>query len=395
LAKAHVGEVDYLRVFGLISIVVIHSLGFFLSIPGNDNFERLFVNLLRYGRFVFMFVTGMVLFYNYHERELNTYRFYKRRLRYLVLPYGVWTAVYLLLNNWAYINWFHPAGFAAVWWQNFLNGNACYHLYYIVVTIQFYFFLPLIILICKPRRPRLWVAGILAGGLFLCAIYYFILEARGAGINALVAGTPWASFTGWVLQYKDRLLVSYLPIYLLGGLAGVYLEDCRKWLAEHQRLIWSGLFLSAGVVIGEYFYFYRHLGQSWGLTVSVFKPAIYLYAIAVIAVMFRLSLVMERRGFLQGPVKILAANSLGIYLMHPAVLRLQHPFLMKVLQVLPGYFWVFIDSLVAVGISCLISFMLGSNKYTRFIVGEAGNLRLQQQTSRNKFFYRFGLKREQ
>jgi len=395
LSKTHVGEADYLRVFGVISIVAIHSLGFFLSVPGNDAFERLSVNLLRYGRFVFMFVTGLVLFYNYYERELNTWRFYKRRLRFLVLPYGIWTAFYILLYNWAYINWSQPAGFAAAWWQYFLNGNACYHLYYILVAIQFYFFLPLIMLIFKPRRPRLWVAGILAGGLLLCAVCYFILETRGAGVNALAAGTPWAGFTGWVMQYKDRLLVSYLPFYLLGGLAGVYLEDCRQWLAEHRRLIWCGLFICTGLVVGEYFYFYRHLGQAWGLTISVFKPTIYLYAIAVIAVMFRLSLVMEQREILQGPVKILSANSLGIYLMHPAVLRLQHPFLMKVLPVFPGYFWVFIDSLVAVAVSCLISYLLSSNKYTCFIVGEAGNLRLQQQSFRSRFLERLGFKRAQ
>lgn len=396
LNKPHVEEVDYLRVFGLISIVVIHSLGFLLLLSETDSsseiFQRLAVNLLRYGRFVFMFVTGLVLFYNYKDRELNVRRFYKRRLKNLVVPYAIWTAIYLYIKYRTSIDWTRLASFAAVWWQNLLSGNAFYHLYYIVVTIQFYFFFPFLILVFKPRRPRLWAGTILVSGLFLCAVYHYIFEIRGAELAGLAAGTPWAGFAGWVMKYKDRLLFSYLPFYLLGGLAGIYLEEFRKWLAERRRLIFVGLLLSAALVSGEYFCLYRYMGQPWGLAVSVFKPSIYIYSIMVIAAAFWFSLAVERRGTMRVFTKILAANSLGIYLAHPAVLHVLHSYCYGWYQAVPVCLLVVLDPLAAVAISCFISIVLGSNKYTRFIVGEAGNMRLQQISWR-ELYYKAGFRR--
>lgn len=381
MGKAHLGEVDYLRVFGLIAIVYIHAFGFFLAMPEASTYSRVFqelsVNLLRFGRYVFIFVTGLVLFYSYNGRHLNALHFYKRRFKNLAIPYAVWTAIYLLIKRWSnMVSWPDLAGFSTLWLQNLLNGNAFIHLYYILTTIQFYLFFPLLISIFKPRRPCLWVKIILAGGLLLYASYYYLLEIQEAYITNLVAGTPWEAITGRVLQYKDRLLFSYLPFYFLGGLAGIYLEEWQKWLAEHQNRILGGLILSIGLVCGEYFYFYRHLGQDWGLTINVFKPSIYLYSFAVITILSRLSLVLERRGFMRSLTTILAANSLGIYLIHPAVLFIFHSFLWRQLKLLGSLVFI-LDPAAAIAVSCLISLLLSSNKYTLFIVGEAGNLRIK------------------
>ncbi len=382
MAKAHLGEVDYLRVFGLITIVVIHSMGYFFSIPGTNPishaFQGLAINMLRYGRFVFMFVTGLVFFYSYKDRELSVERFFKRRLKNLVIPYAVWTAIYLLLGSLSnMVTWSDPLGFVTLWLHSLINGNGFNHLYYIVVTIQFYIFLPLLLSMFKPSRRRFWAGILLAGGFFISIIYYYILETQGPNLLNLVAGTPWAGITGWLLKYKNHLLFSYLPFYLLGGFCGFHLDVCRKWISEHLCLIGIVLLFSAGIVIGEYFFFYRYLGQSWNLTVSVFKPSIYIYSLSIIAILFWLSSVMERRGSLKVFIKVLSANSLGIYLMHPAVLFLLHTFYLWN-QAIPGYLLVVLDPLAAIAISCFITLLLGSNKYTRFIIGEAGSIRLQQ-----------------
>lgn len=384
LSKKHLGEVDYLRVFGLITIVVIHSLAFFFSLPGDGSpgksLQGLAVNLLRYGRFVFVFVTGLVLFYSYKDRALNPGRFFKRRLNNLVIPYAVWTAVYLIISRGSdLVNWSGLGGFIVLWLKNLLSGNGFYHLYYIVVTLQFYILLPLLLLVFKPRRRRLWAGAILAAGLVFCVFYHYILEIRGQEIINLAAGTSWAGFIDWLQRYKDRLLIAYLPFYLLGGLAGLYLEECRRWLTDHRRLIGIGVLFSAAVVSGEYFYFHRYLGQSFTLTISVFKPSIFLYSLSVIAMLFLLSLAMERRGVLHWLTGVLSANSLGIYLMHPFVLYLLHAYYyVGGFGVIPRYVLMVIDPLAAIAVSCLINLILGSNRYTRFITGKAGNIRLQQ-----------------
>ena len=388
MAKDHLGEVDYLRVFALITIVVIHSMGYFFSIPGGNPishaFQGLAINMLRYGRFVFMFVTGLVFFYSYKDRELKVERFFKRRLKNLVIPYAIWTAVYLLLGSLSNMfSWSNPIGFVTLWLRSLLNGNAFYHLYYIVVTFQFYIFLPLLLSIFKPNRQRFWAGILLGGGFFLCIFYYYFLETKGPQILNLVAGTPWAGITDWMLRYKNHLLFSYLPFYLLGGFFGIHLDVCRKWISEHLSLIGPVLLLSTGIVIGEYFFFYRYLGQTWNLTVSVFKPSIYIYSLSIIAVIFWLSSIMESRGSLKVFIKILSANSLGIYLMHPAILFLLHSLYWNL--ALPGYLLVILDPVAAIAISCFITLLFGSNKYTRFIIGEAGNTRLQRNLGLFKY----------
>jgi len=376
IAKAdHLGEVDYLRVFGLTSIVLIHSMAYFFSLPDanlvSHNLQGLVVNLLRYGRFVFMFTTGLVFFYSYRGRQLDASRFYGRRLRNLVIPYAVWTALYLLIDRWSnLINWSGVIGFGAVWLQNLLSGNAFEHLYYIVVTIQFYLLLPFLLARFKPRRPLLWAGILLASGLLISIVYFYGLEAGASGIISLVAGKPWEGIVSWVLTWNDRLLISYLPFYLLGGLAGLHLEECRQWIAGHRRLIGFGLLVTATLVGGQYFHDYVHLGQAWVLTISVFKPSIYFYSIVAVAAFLWLSLAMNQRAILLPLFKALSKNSLGIYLMHPAVFFFLHSYVWN--QAIPGYLLVIIDPLAAIIISYLITHWLDSNKYTRFIVGEAG-----------------------
>jgi len=376
--RAHVGEVDYLRVIGLVSIVLIHSFGFYLSMPvsgpGARIFQELVVDLLRFGRYIFMFVTGAVLFYSYSGRQLCVKSFFGRRLKSLVIPYIVWTAIYLWIQYWAkMVSWPNAGAFLVSWAKNLLNGGAYSHLYYIIVSIQFYLLFPVLLALFRPARRRLATGILLAGGLALYGIYFFLLEAHASQVAAMAAGTPWAGIVNLFVAYKDRIIVSYLPFYLVGGLVGLNLDTGKKWLAGHGLLINIGLIATGGLMVGEYFYLYRHLGQSWYLTVSVFNPAMYVYSWAVILILFRLALTWEKRRSLRPLVSLLAANSLGIYLIHPAVLYVIHSYFWPVGYV-PGTLLVILDPAAAVAISCLISYLLARSRYTRFIIGEAGNL---------------------
>ncbi len=374
--RGHIGEVNCLRVFGVVAVVLIHAYGFYLAMPVSGPVVRisqeLIVNLLRFARYVFMFVTGVVLFYTYNGRKFNVGSFFHRRLKNLVIPYVVWTGIYLLIQHWSkMISWPNTAAFVVLWAQNILDGEGFYTLYYILVVIEFYLLFPLILGVFKPRRPRLAAVALITAGILFYALYHYVLEMHPTAVTALAGGS---GVVTWFLAYKDRLIISYLPIYLLGGLAGLYVEAWRKWLSEHLVLVAAALLLGAGLVTGEYFYLYRHLGQSWYLTVSVFKPNIYLYSLGVIAMSFLLARVLERQKTIRPLIALLAANSLGIYLMHPAVEYLIHSYLWPHVLGLPGTLLVILDPALAIAVSCLISQLLGGNRYTRFIVGEAGNL---------------------
>ncbi|BCV22399.1 acyltransferase [Moorella sp. Hama-1] len=379
MGKPHIGEVDYLRVLGLITIVLIHAWGFYLLMPVASPYSRIVqelgINLMRFGRQVFMFITGLVLFYNYSGRQVNIKRFFTRRLQNLVIPYAIWTAVYLLIKRSSQmVTWSGLGGFIALWWQNVLNGNGYSHLYYILVAIQFYLFFPWLVALFRPRRPATTAEIIIGLGLVLYALYYYLFEVQQDLVMAAVTGTPLAGITGWFLLYKDRLLFSYFPYYLLGALAGLHLETWRQWLQSHWEAVLVLLVLATSLVTGQYFYHYRYQGQAWALTISVFKPSIYLYSLAIIAAGFQLAFYLERHGYLRWLVAPLAANSLGIYLLHPAVLFIFNSYFWQYLRLF-GFLLVILEPAAAIVISGAISALLGSNRYTRFIIGEAGNLR--------------------
>lgn len=373
MEKSHIEEVDYIRVFGLISIVFVHAFGFSLLLPAANEYSRVFqelsINLFRFGRQIFMFVTGVVLFYNYGHR-VNIGHFFNRRLKNLFIPYAVWTALYLLIDLWSELyTWPGLSGFVALWVSSLLSGNAFSHLYYIVVAMQFYLVFPFISSF-RPRRPLPWVLGLFTGGVAICALYHYGLEIHGTQIQA-VTGSLWGGFISWFMHYKDRLLISYLPYYLLGGMAGLYWESWRSWAERHRGLIAAGFAAAAGLVIWDYFYHYRYLGEPWHLIISVFKPSIYLYTLGLLTFVSMLAFVWAQRGYFSVPVKSLAANSLGIYLIHPAVLFLFHSFLVPYIP-LPGSLLIIMDPVACIALSWQISKWLSMSRYARFLVGEAG-----------------------
>lgn len=388
--KTHLDEIDYLRAFFLGAVVTIHGLGYFLEIPLSDpvgrSLQELGVNLLRFARQGFMFVTGVVLFYSYRGRRLETGGFFRRRLRNLVLPYMVWTAVYLLVKESSGMVDFRGLGeFALLWGCNVLSGEGFYHLYYIVVAIQFYFLFPLLLRI-RLRDPARLAKIVIALGLVLCGIYHYALEVGGAVTMAWASGTAFEGVLRWLAFWKDRLLLSYLPYYLLGGLAGTYLEQWREWVMKNGGAIKRCAVALMGVLVLEYVVFRVIMGGSWAHTISVFKPSIYLYSFAVIAWVYRIGLkaaggfrprVSEADGsspsVTAGVIRSLAANSLGIYLVHPAVYYFTHTHLVQVTRA-PWPILCVTDVAFVLVLSWAISVTLSFFPHTGFIVGEAGDL---------------------
>jgi peptidoglycan/LPS O-acetylase OafA/YrhL len=374
--KDHLGQVDYLRVFGLISIVIIHSVGFYHALPElglvSHNIQGLLLNILRYGRFVFMFVTGLVFFYNYQNKKINLPRFYKRRFNNLVLPYIIWTAIYLCLAKTSdLVVWDDLAGFVVLWWQNIFSGDGFYHLYYIIVSIEFYLIFPLLLHIFKPLKKRFWISAIFIFGLVMSAFYYYLLENQFYMLLNLIDLNVWRVFIIWLFERKNYLLFSYLPYYLLGGMAGLYWNETRLWLERHKKLVVLLFVLCLAMVCGDYLYSYLVLNFSYNLSASIFRPSMYLYSFAAIGLLLIIASAMDKKSIFRPAIKILSGNSFGIYLIHPIVLYYLHTM----------YYWlnvslfatIAIDPIVAVVLSCLLSQLIGSSKYTGYMVGSFGN----------------------
>ena len=105
--RKEIEELYYIRGLAALGILIIHATGSFavLSEYGSRAmYVGVFLNqFFRFGSPVFMMVSGLVLFYNYRSfDEFSTKRFYKKKLKYIFLPYTIWSTIYFLYAH--YVN---------------------------------------------------------------------------------------------------------------------------------------------------------------------------------------------------------------------------------------------------------------------------------------------------
>jgi len=124
-------DLNALFVFGALTVLVIHIIGFFIAnqadYPGNEKVEAVLLILLRFGRSLFIFATGMLLFYWHQNRQMDWRAFWLKRWRVIVLPYIIWTAIFTGFK----LQSIDPFELAYPFFHSLFTGSAFYHLYYI------------------------------------------------------------------------------------------------------------------------------------------------------------------------------------------------------------------------------------------------------------------------
>lgn len=256
-------------------------------------------------REVFFFVSAFVLTWAYQEyRPFPWVRYYWRRLRWIVLPYVVWSGVYFGLS------YEHFGGFSLVALPtgspghqalDFLGwlGTGIGHLYYLAVLLRVLLVWPLVLWFLRRTRRLhlLWLAAALAGQILL------MLDAgQGAAANRNV------------LHYE---------LYLVAGaLAAAHLPAISAWL---RRWWWLAGLLALGANVGAEASFVDAVRH--GMPVyKAFQPFtvrwtfLDLSAIALAYLVGWLWVRGRRPRLLDATVRAASANSYGVYLCHGVVL---------------------------------------------------------------------------
>lgn len=317
-------ELDAARALTAVAVVLLHAAGYSLTQdPAGSALQRLdqaLVLSLRYARQVFMLLSGFALAYAYRYRPLRYPSFLGRRGFTTALPYLAWSALYLWVSR-AY-GMPAPAGHPVrAYLEAVLFGTAFYHLYYIVVSLQWYAVFPPVLRAMERLGGRAagWTAaGVLA--LFLA-------------VNAwLTAGAPlpgWAADrVGPFLQaHRDHLLLSYLGYFLLGTLAGLHAERVLAWVHRHAGRVWAG---TAAILAFLLYGLLRPGPVPFAQAVDVFRPAMLLYGVGAAASLVALSGRIARApGPLRDGLLALAGESYTVYLAHPLVLFLIEWYLLR------------------------------------------------------------------
>lgn len=194
---------DLLKGIGILAVVALHSTGRSaskFSHPGDGLWWTLnVVNLLvNFGVPLFLLVSAVVWTQSYLRRA-DWRNFYKRRARGVLIPYVVWSAIYLVLRHYRAHNWDVGSNEVIV---DLLWGKASFHLYFMSILIQFGILLPLFV---WGIRKFNWGFGLIAAAAVLKQAIVFEIQH------------VWLKFA-----FPATLAVWYLMVFVPGSWIGAY-----------------------------------------------------------------------------------------------------------------------------------------------------------------------------
>lgn len=318
-SRAFLHELDLVRVVTALSVIAVHVTAFtviFNTTKFGADVQNAAVSALHFTREVFLSLTALVMVHNYTKRPLKLSSFWRKRGIGVVVPYVIWSLVYVYFNvpHTPLGDWVHTAI------VDILTGNASYQLYYILLTIEFYLALPLLLWFVRRYRQHPWrVLG--ASLVFQLALMY-------VDFNYVEAG-PFASthFGQWLSTYQWRLLPEYQFYVMIGAFAALYLDELRAFVLRHSAGVVLGLVAGTSALWIRYAMSVGVEHQSTDYATQVFQPVMVFYSLTTTLFLYWLGVAWASRRTKKGMphghriVRLLSDSSFGIYLIHAFILN--------------------------------------------------------------------------
>ncbi|MEK4325240.1 acyltransferase [Paenibacillus sp. FSL R7-0297] len=317
-------QLDIYRALAILGVMHVHSSSFAageMALQSPYYYWLNWINIFfKFGTPSFIFLSSFVLFYNYYGRPVTRSligSFYRRRLKYILLPYMLVSIGYYGLT--LYVNGMltQPlaqsiSGFLGA----LFTGSAYAHLYFVFISIQFYLLFPLLLKLLQ--SSRLWVRWAFPIGLALQ--WVFII---------------WNKYQLHIVE-KGSLSISYLAYYMLGAYIAINFEAIKLWLmkpwrelaARHKVLILLlvTLWLVAAFTHVQLWYRARHFGI-W--TDSLWYELLWnIHTMLSALVLLYATFLIYRRApkVVVAILTRLGEISFAVYLIHPLLLAVYRRF---------------------------------------------------------------------
>lgn len=323
MKKAEIEEIQILRGMAFLAVMLQHVLAVFGGYPelqkGDGIFFSIFLTLSRFAVPMFVFITGMVLFYNYYG-EIKYGSFIIKRAKDILLPYFAWSIIFFLLFS------YNAALPLAKQTENFIgmlfHGTSAYHLWYIVMIFQFYLFLPLFFLIISKKRE--WTFNV------LILIGLFIVYIQLMKYSAFTLPVIYESIKSPILRdfvdFRDRNFILWFFYFIMGAFAGIHLD---KWKSLTNKLknfnfilyIFFTIFIVCKLIETLEL---NTAGTGYKINFNVSAPLNpYMAGYAVIAIIvlyYFAEIICRKKGMLYKTIYEFGNLSLGGYLVHPLII---------------------------------------------------------------------------
>jgi probable poly-beta-1,6-N-acetyl-D-glucosamine export protein len=368
--RRYIYDLDPLRAVTALGVVAVHVVSFtsYLNqINAGTQLQNVILTSLHYTRSVFMFVTAFAMVYVYYGKPFRLKQFWIRRGIGVLIPYSIWTAIYV----WANAPAISPTHFVQTTLTDILNGNASYQLYYILLTIQFYIIFPLFLLFMKYAARHPWIVLTVS---FVVQVVFYYVDYHTLQATSLAPSSIWNTIS----QYQNRFVFVYPFYFILGGVTALYFEQVRTFLLRHAQLI-TGALIIAILMLWAHFYVQVNVyHESIGYATSVLQPIMVIYCLAVIGFSLCMACSWASHTDEQGHPRgyrfwhTLSDASFGVYLIHALILNNVLKWIVPTLPaVWPVAVRVFFTWFLVAGSSMSISIILINIPLVSRLVGRA------------------------
>lgn len=300
----HIYAVDLVRVVTFACVIAVHTVATVNpvdSVPAGGA-----EMLLHFTREAFFALTAFVLVHHYRD-QLPVTLFWRRRFLLIGAPYVIWTVIY---SGLALITTPLSASAALIQLgRNLLTGTAWYHLYFLLVTMQFYLLFPAFRWLLQVTRG--WHHWLLAGG-----------AVAQVGINAGLHAAHPTGIAELLWHYDGSFVGSYVFYLLLGGVAAMHADRAHAWVRAHPMTVVVA-FLVTGIAAEWWYLRSVRAGVPVPVASDVFQAVMVPWSLAVITALFALGAAWaqrQRTGLGSHLIKFSSDRSFGVFLVHPMLL---------------------------------------------------------------------------
>lgn len=309
----HLAGLDGVRVAATLLIIVIHGDHWPLQDQGADRAVWDGVDLLaRVSVPLFVMLSGTLLAYT-RQDQMPLKTFARRRLGRSLLPWLVWMPAYTLIGLFLTGEVQRSPSGVVSWWL--LGGG---HLWYLLLIPQLY-----VVFQLWPRSVRgTFVAAAIAIAVQTAICVYRLYAPQDAPGN------------GFLLTYAYEFFFCWIGYFAIGIAIGAFLASrgvARPW--------WSGPVAWAGVVVGAVLLLTVNVEAAANAefaqgTGAFLRPLLPLATVAAfVAIAVTTAPLLNREGRFTELVKTVSRYSLGIYIVHEALIylpgRALAPFLLQ------------------------------------------------------------------
>lgn len=314
MKKPYLNSIEYIRGVSMLGVVAIHIGAQYLMNPTpNLHLIAILEIASRFSVPIFFFISAFGLFYKIDLNAPFDYlKFLRRRFKAVLLPYLIWSALYIFHDNFFYGSGIPAPSYAA---EILFFGLAKYQLYFLVILIWFYLLMPLWIKIIKNLTP------IKLAAIFFLQIAFNYFSSYSMELFQLTQSLPEDSILKMFLQWRLNYLVfHYVFIFLLGGILAVHSQKFFDLLKANKKIV-SAVFFAAFAIHLCYFYFLVHV-ENLNLTAAVntahqLSPTGFLYTIATSIFLFMFFENFRLDKITRAGFSLLGKNSYFVYLFHP------------------------------------------------------------------------------